>query len=127
MPARAGRRKKADPIMTGTGQSDDAELLEGDARRKALARLAGWRELEDRDAITRTFRFADFVSAFSFMSAVALVAERMDHHPEWSNVYNRVVVTLTTHSAGGVTQKDIDLALRIDAFAAATALTSRAQ
>ena len=113
--------------MTGTGQSDDAELLEGDARRKALARLAGWRELEDRDAITRTFRFADFVSAFSFMSAVALVAERMDHHPEWSNVYNRVVVTLTTHSAGGVTQKDIALALRIDAFAAATALTSRAQ
>lgn len=105
--------------MTRTGQGNDAELLKGGARRKALARLADWRELEDRDAITRTFRFSDFVSAFSFMSAVALVAERMDHHPEWSNVYNRVTVALTTHSAGGVTQKDIDLALRIDVFAAA--------
>ena len=71
---------------------------------------AGWTHDEKRDAITREFEFADFNRAFAFMTQVALAAEKADHHPEWSNVYNKVRVTLTTHDAGGVTQKDLDLA-----------------
>ena len=71
---------------------------------------AGWTRDEKRDAITREFVFADFNRAFAFMTQVALAAEKADHHPEWSNVYNKVRVTLTTHDAGGVTQKDLDLA-----------------
>lgn len=67
--------------------------------------------------ITRTFKFADFSAAWGFMCRVALQAERMDHHPEWSNVYNTVVITLTTHDAGGLTQKDVDLAGFIDRLA----------
>lgn len=94
------------------------EKLEGDARHTALAQLAGWSEDEARDAITRTFKFRDFSEAFAFMTRVALAAEQADHHPEWSNVWNRVEMLLTTHSAGGVTHKDVDLAKRIDAFAA---------
>ena len=74
----------------------------------------GWTRLKERDAIHKTFKFKDFVAAFGFMSKVALIAEKMDHHPEWANVYNRVDVTLTTHSAGGVTHKDITLAQAID-------------
>lgn len=76
----------------------------------ALAQLPGWTAVEGRDAIAKQFRFADFNAAFGFMTRVALKADQMDHHPEWSNVYNRVDVVLTTHDAGGVTQKDIDLA-----------------
>ena len=87
------------------------------ARDKALAGLDGWSVIEDRDAITKTFVFADFSEAFAFMTRVALVAETMDHHPEWSNVYKKVVVTLTTHDAGGVTAKDIELAAAMDRFA----------
>jgi 4a-hydroxytetrahydrobiopterin dehydratase len=71
---------------------------------------AGWTRDEKRDAITREFVFADFNRAFAFMTQVALAAEKADHHPEWSNVYNKVRVTLSTHDAGGVTQKDLDLA-----------------
>ena len=71
---------------------------------------SGWQREEQRDAITREFVFADFNRAFAFMTQVALAAEKADHHPEWSNVYNKVRVTLTTHDAGGVTQKDLDLA-----------------
>ena len=71
---------------------------------------AGWTREEKRDAITREFVFADFNRAFAFMTQVALAAEKADHHPEWSNVYNKVRMTLTTHDAGGVTQKDLDLA-----------------
>jgi 4a-hydroxytetrahydrobiopterin dehydratase len=71
---------------------------------------AGWSRDEKRDAMTREFVFADFNRAFAFMTQVALAAEKADHHPEWSNVYNKVRVTLTTHDAGGVTQKDLDLA-----------------
>jgi 4a-hydroxytetrahydrobiopterin dehydratase len=71
---------------------------------------AHWVKEEKRDAITREFVFADFNRAFAFMTQVALAAEKADHHPEWSNVYNKVRVTLTTHDAGGVTQKDLDLA-----------------
>ena len=71
---------------------------------------AEWKREEKRDAITREFLFKDFNAAFAFMTQVALAAEKRDHHPEWSNVYNKVRVTLTTHDAGGVTQKDLDLA-----------------
>ena len=71
---------------------------------------ANWAKEEKRDAITREFVFPDFNRAFAFMTQVALAAEKADHHPEWSNVYNKVRVTLTTHDAGGVTQKDLDLA-----------------
>lgn len=85
---------------------------------EALAALPGWRRADDpRPAIARTLKFSDFNAAFGFMSRVALKAEVMDHHPEWSNVYNRVEVLLTTHDAGGVTQKDVDLARFIDAVA----------
>lgn len=86
-------------------------------REEALAGLSGWRAAEGRDAIAKTYQFADFNAAFGFMARAALVAEAMDHHPEWFNVYNRVEVTLTTHDAGGVTAKDIALAARMDAFA----------
>ncbi|MBL8544127.1 MAG: 4a-hydroxytetrahydrobiopterin dehydratase [Hyphomonadaceae bacterium] len=80
----------------------------------ALARLDGWRAAEGRDAIVKEFRFKDFNAAFAFMTRVALHAEKHDHHPEWSNVYNRVDVTLTTHDAGGVTDKDVELAHFMD-------------
>ncbi len=91
--------------------------LEGQARAEALASLAGWRETPGRDAIRKVFQFRDFVEAFGFMSRVALLAERMDHHPEWSNVYRTVDVTLTTHDAGGLTDKDVALARAMDGFA----------
>ena len=94
-----------------------AETLEGVARRSALEELDGWTELTDRDAISKVFRFDDFTQAFAFMCRVALRAEKIDHHPEWSNVYNRVEVTLSTHDAGGVTENDIRLAHFIDLVA----------
>lgn len=80
----------------------------------ALARLEGWRAVEGRDAITKEFRFKDFNAAFGFMARVALHAEKADHHPEWTNVYNRVDVTLSTHDSGGVTDKDVELAHFMD-------------
>lgn len=84
-----------------------------------LAKLKGWSEAEgDDDAITKTYEFEDFATAFAFMTASATQAEKADHHPEWFNVYNTVEVTLTTHDADGVTQKDIDLARKMDGFAA---------
>ena len=82
----------------------------------ALSQLNGWQEVEGRDAIAKTFRFKDFNAAFGFMSRVALMAERLDHHPEWFNVYNRVEITLTTHDAGGLSTRDVALATAIDAF-----------
>jgi 4a-hydroxytetrahydrobiopterin dehydratase len=88
-----------------------AEKIGADA---AVARLNGWRAVEGRDAITKEFRFKDFNAAFGFMARVALNAEKQDHHPEWLNVYNRVEVTLTTHDAGGVTDKDMALAHFMD-------------
>lgn len=91
-----------------------AATLSPDERAQALAALPGWAACADRDAIAKSFRFKDFSRAFGFMSRVALAAERMDHHPEWFNVWNRVDVTLTTHDAGGVTQKDILLARAIE-------------
>ena len=80
----------------------------------ALGGLPLWRAVEGRDAIERDLRFADFAAAFGFMARIALVAEKMDHHPEWSNVYSRVHVLLTTHEADGVTERDVALAKAID-------------
>jgi 4a-hydroxytetrahydrobiopterin dehydratase len=83
----------------------------------ALADLPGWTAVEGRDAIRRAWRFKDFGEAFGFMARVALAAERLDHHPEWSNVYNRVEAVLTTHDSGGVTARDVALARAMDAAA----------
>ena len=83
----------------------------------AIAKLKGWAEVDGRDAISKSYKFADFNTAFGFMARVALKAERMDHHPEWFNVYNRVDVVLATHDAGGVTDKDVELATFMDAVA----------
>ena len=80
-------------------------------RQAAMVRLSGWKDAEGRDAIAKRFTFAGFKEAFGFMTQVALVAEKMDHHPEWTNVYNRVVIRLNTHDAGSrVTKKDVELA-----------------
>jgi 4a-hydroxytetrahydrobiopterin dehydratase len=95
-----------------------AAKLSPEARAAALARLAGWTDVSGRDAIARTFVFADFNAAFGFMTRAALVAEKMDHHPEWSNVYKTVQVTLSTHDAGGLTALDIALAEAMDRIAA---------
>jgi 4a-hydroxytetrahydrobiopterin dehydratase len=94
-----------------------AEKLSGEARKSVLGRLKGWREVAGRDAITRKFVFKDFNEAFGFMARAALVAEKLDHHPEWSNVYKTVDVTLSTHDAGGVTELDIKLAEVMDKLA----------
>lgn len=90
--------------------------LTDDERAAALAELSDWTLREDGVAITRDFKFADFSEAFGFMARVALHAEKADHHPEWSNVYNRVHVTLTTHDAGGLSQRDVKMARAIDAL-----------
>ncbi|MDM7945342.1 MAG: 4a-hydroxytetrahydrobiopterin dehydratase [Oceanibaculum nanhaiense] len=82
----------------------------------ALAELTGWRRVEGRPAIARSFKFTDFNQAFGFMTRVALMAEKLDHHPEWSNVYNRVEIVLTTHDAGGVSERDLKLARFIDSL-----------
>jgi len=87
------------------------------ARNEGLARLTHWKLHPERDAIQRSFRFADFNAAWGFMSRVALLAEQRDHHPEWFNVYNRVDITLSTHDAGGLSQRDLDLAAAIDRVA----------
>ena len=83
----------------------------------ALAELPLWRAAEGRDAIVRSFKFADFNAAFGFMTRVALLADKIDHHPEWSNVYNRVEVLLATHDADGVTELDVQMARFMDAAA----------
>ena len=91
--------------------------LTGKEREKALEKLKGWSKVKGRDAIGKTFRFRDFNEAFGFMSRVALAAEKADHHPEWANVYNRVDVVLTTHDAGGLSDKDVKLATQMDKWA----------
>lgn len=92
------------------------EQLTDAERADALDSLSDWDYDEERDAITRRFVFADFAEAFGFMARVAVVAEKMDHHPEWSNVWNRVDILLTTHDAGGLSQRDVMLAETIDAM-----------
>jgi 4a-hydroxytetrahydrobiopterin dehydratase len=94
-----------------------AQKLGAAQRDAALADLTGWKMAEGRDALTRSLKFTDFSAAFGFMTRVALAAEKLDHHPEWSNVWNRVEITLSTHDAGGLTQRDIDLARIIDKLA----------
>ena len=103
--------------MRGVTYIAGMDKLSPDALTAALAKLAGWQRVSGRDAIAKTFVFADFNAAFGFMTRAALVAEKMDHHPEWSNVYKTVVVTLTTHDAGGVTGRDIALAEAMERFA----------
>ena len=85
---------------------------------KSLRELPGWTPAKSRGAIEKTFEFADFNEAVGFMARTALAAEKADHHPEWNNVYNRVAVTLTTHEAGGVTSRDLELAAAMERFAA---------
>jgi 4a-hydroxytetrahydrobiopterin dehydratase len=91
--------------------------LDEAARKTMPAQLPGWRMADGRDAIQKTFQFKDFNAAFGFMARAALVAEKMDHHPEWFNVWNRVDVTLSTHDAGGLTELDVKLALAMDKIA----------
>lgn len=92
------------------------EQLTDDERAEALDELDEWDFDEAHDGLTRQFVFADFVEAFGFMTRVAILAEKADHHPEWSNVYNRVDILLTTHDAGGLSQRDVDMARAIDAL-----------
>jgi 4a-hydroxytetrahydrobiopterin dehydratase len=94
-----------------------AAKLSSEARKAALSKLKGWSEVGGREAIVRKFTFKDFNQAFGFMTRAALVAEKMDHHPEWFNVYKTVEVTLSTHDAGGVTELDIKLAEAMDKIA----------
>ena len=91
--------------------------LDPAARTAFLREFPEWREVEGRDAIARLFQFKDFNRAFGFMARVALLAEKLDHHPEWFNVYNRIEVTLSTHDAGGVTEKDLEMARAMEEYA----------
>jgi 4a-hydroxytetrahydrobiopterin dehydratase len=95
------------------------DKLGAEARREALAELSGWSLVEGRDAIEKSFKFKTFNEAWGFMSRVALAAEKLNHHPEWCNVYNRVDIVLSTHDCGGLSELDIKLAKRIDAAAGA--------
>ena len=94
-----------------------AAKLSADARKAALGKLKGWSDVNNRDAIAKKFEFKDFNQAFGFMARAALVAEKMNHHPEWFNVYNKVEVTLSTHDAGGVTELDMKLAEAMEKIA----------
>jgi 4a-hydroxytetrahydrobiopterin dehydratase len=91
-----------------------AQKLSDGERQGLTARLTGWRQLQDRDAISKSFKFKDFNAAFGFMTRVALIAEQMNHHPEWSNTWNRVDITLSSHDAGGLTDRDVKLAEAIE-------------
>ena len=91
--------------------------LDAAARAAALQELTGWQAVAGRDALHKSFKFNDFNEAWGFMNRVALMAEKMDHHPEWSNVYKSVEVTLATHDAGGLTELDIRMARAMDAMA----------
>ncbi len=93
------------------------ETLSAEARAAGLSELSGWAVVEGRDAIERSFVFKNFSEAWGFMSRVALAAEKLDHHPEWVNVYNRVAITLSTHDCGGLSERDLALARRIDRIA----------
>lgn len=97
-----------------------SEKLDGQARTDALGALEaqGWALVHERDAIAKTFKFKSFVAAWGFMSQAAIEAEKLNHHPEWFNVYNKVEVTLTTHDVGGLSTLDVALAEKMDAIAA---------
>lgn len=97
-----------------------AKRLSADARKQALGAIPGWTEVQGREAIGKTFVFKDFNEAFGFMTRAALIAEKMDHHPEWRNVYKTVEVVLSTHDAGGVTSLDVELAAAMNAIAKPT-------
>ena len=97
--------------------SDRPTELTDAERDAAMAAVSGWAYDTDAKAITKTFTFKDFSEAWGFMNRAALLAEKMDHHPEWFNVYNRVEVKMTTHDAGGVTSWDFDMATAMDTFA----------
>jgi len=105
------RKKQRQENGMAVRELDEAE------RTAALAQLDGWSYDAEARGIRRTFRFADFAEAFGFMSRVAILAEKADHHPEWFNVYNRVEILLTTHDANGLSARDIDLATAINGFA----------
>lgn len=92
------------------------EKLTDETRRAALAGLEGWRDVADRDAIEKSFQFANFNTAWGFMNQVALQAEKLDHHPEWFNVYGTVKITLSTHDCGGLSERDVALASFIDSL-----------
>ena len=96
-----------------------AEKLSSEQISEILSDLTGWQKVDDRDAIAKTFKFKDFSEAFGWMTRAALQAEKMNHHPEWFNVWNRVEVTLTTHDAGGVTRLDLKLAAQMNVLAGA--------
>ena len=104
-------------IYFGKGQMAKRSKLDETARKAALTQLPDWHLAEGRDAIQKTFKFKDFNAAFGFMTRAALVAEQMNHHPEWFNVWSRVDVTLATHDAGGLTELDIKLAQAMDKIA----------
>ena len=95
-----------------------SDLLEGPRRADALAGLSHWQLQKDRDALERNFTFKDFSAAFGFMTRIALKAEAMNHHPEWSNIYNRVDIVLTSHDLDGLSERDVALASFIDGIAA---------
>ena len=95
------------------------ETLTPKERETLALSLPRWSLVPDRDALARTVRFADFRTAFGFMTMIALTAEKADHHPEWSNIYDRIDIVLTTHDAGGLSQRDVDMALEIDRMARA--------
>lgn len=107
--ARAGRARPR--------QTDAMQTLTSDAINDALATLSGWGLNDDGDAITRELRFEDFTTAFAFMTAVAIEAQSLNHHPDWSNTWATVKITLSTHDAGGLTNLDVDLATKVDAYA----------
>ncbi len=94
-----------------------AEKLAGTEIEKAMAELKGWEKLKEKDAIRKSFKFKNFNEAFGFMSRCALLAEKMNHHPEWFNVWNRVDVTLNTHDVGGLSELDFKMAKKMDDFA----------
>ena len=94
-----------------------AEKISTDERNRALVQLEGWEAAKNREAIVKEYRFANFSQAFAWMTQVALLAEKMDHHPEWTNVYSRVSVVLTTHDAGGITRNDLDMAKQMNLYA----------
>jgi 4a-hydroxytetrahydrobiopterin dehydratase len=103
--------------MTDKPSNTRPEKLTNEERLEMMAQLSGWAEMDERDAINKEFHFKTFSEAFGFMTRVALKAEKMNHHPEWFNVYNRVDVTLSTHDAGGLTRLDIQLAKFMDKIA----------